>query len=127
MALLKRIGWYLVGLSIGLVFLVFFLKKKSDETGVEFCYFPNCRVLKDIRSKPLTFSETVRAEIKTKNLDSITIANFLKDGDVDFSNSDTETKPCKSYRITNEIKNTPFAIVVKNCKDIAIIEKIERE
>ena len=59
MAFLRRLGWYLVGLSIGIVFLVFFLKKKSGEEGIDFCYFPNCRVLKDMRSKPLTFGEAL--------------------------------------------------------------------
>jgi len=51
MAFIKRLGWYLVGVSIGLVFLAFILKKKSGEEGIDFCYLPNCRVLKDIRSK----------------------------------------------------------------------------
>jgi hypothetical protein len=59
MPFLKRLGYYLIGLSLGLVFLAFLLKKKTSETGSEFCYFPNCRVLKDLRSKPLAFSGNI--------------------------------------------------------------------
>ncbi len=54
MAFLKRLGYYMVGLAIGIVILTFLLKKKTTETGTSFCYFPNCRVLKELRSKPLS-------------------------------------------------------------------------
>ena len=35
MPFLKRLGYFLVGLSLGLIFLAFFLRKKTDETGAE--------------------------------------------------------------------------------------------
>ncbi|PIF01247.1 MAG: hypothetical protein CR994_01410 [Maribacter sp.] len=124
MAFLKRLGFYLVGLAIGLVFLSIFLKKKSEETGVEFCYFPNCRTLKDIRSKPLSYSEEVQRLIDLQQLDSLTIANFLKNGEVDFKNSDTESTPCRTYVIEAEIKDGPSTMTVRNCLDSAIIENI---
>ena len=66
MAFLKRLGFYLIGFSIGLVFLFFFLKKKSDETGASFCYLPNCRVLKELRSKPLAYSKQIDQMIYLK-------------------------------------------------------------
>jgi len=69
MGFIKRLGWYLLGLSVGLIFLVFFLKKKSDETGVSFCYLPNCRVLKDIRSKPLFSSLNPKDTLYFNGLD----------------------------------------------------------
>ncbi len=119
MAFLKRLGWYLVGLSIGIVFLVFFLKKKSDETGTEFCYFPNCRVLKDMQSKPLVFSE----DIGTTAKDSLLVNSFLKDGSIDFGKSDTKSKPCKTYIISNTIEGKNWVLEVKNCQDKVLIEK----
>ncbi len=121
MAFLKRLGWYLVGLSIGIVFLVFFLKKKSDETGTEFCYFPNCRVLKDMRSKPLIFSENIGKTSK----DSMLIHTFLQDGDIDFGKSDTKSKPCKTYFILNTIEGEDWVLKVKNCQDKVLIENIQ--
>jgi hypothetical protein len=121
MAFLKRLGWYLVGLSIGIVFLVFFLKKKSDETGTEFCYFPNCRVLKDMRSKPLIFSENIGTTTK----DSLMVKSFLKEGNIDFGKSDTKSKPCKTYFITNTVEGKDWVIKMKNCNDKVIAETIE--
>lgn len=121
MAFLKRLGWYLVGLSIGIVFLVFFLKKKTDETGTEFCYFPNCRVLKDMRSKPLVFSENIGNTAK----DSLIVKSFLREGNIDFGKSDTKTKPCKIYYISNTVEGKDLLMKMKNCNDKVIVETIE--
>lgn len=120
MAFLKRLGWYLVGLSIGIVFLVFFLKKKSEETGTEFCYFPNCRVLKDMRSKPLVFSENVGTSAK----DSLLVKSFLREGSIDFGKSDTKAKPCKIYYIANTVQGRNMVLKAKNCASKVMIEEI---
>nr|WP_299067892.1 DUF4258 domain-containing protein [uncultured Allomuricauda sp.] len=119
MAFLKRLGWYMVGLSIGIVFLVFFLKKKSEETGAEFCYFPNCRVLKDMRSKPLVFSESFNQE-----KDTVLIQSFLTDGDVNFGKSDIKSEPCKTYFILNIVEGKELELAVSNCKDTVVIQQI---
>ncbi|MGB5821334.1 MAG: DUF4258 domain-containing protein [Saonia sp.] len=124
MAFLKRLGFFLFGLSIGLVFLVFFFKKKSEETGTEFCYFPNCRVLQDLRSKPLSYSESIDAMLRHKELDTMDIRYFLEEGDIDFGKSDTRSKPCKTYLIEGELKETEAVLNVKNCKEKVIVESI---
>jgi len=105
----------MIGLSIGIVFLTFFLKKKSDETGAEFCYFPNCRVLKDLRSKPIVYSDGISQMLQNKELDTITIRHFFTEGDINFSESDTKSKPCKTYLIESEIDAKEVAMEVKNC------------
>lgn len=124
MAFLKRLGFYLIGLSIGIVFLTIFLKKKSEATGVFFCYLPNCRTLKDIRSKPLSYSAEINQLILNKELDSTVINSFLFDGDVDFGASDTKSKPCKTYRIEGEINQREAVLTVKNCASKALVESI---
>nr|WP_288935331.1 DUF4258 domain-containing protein [uncultured Allomuricauda sp.] len=120
MAFLKRLGWYLVGLSIGLIFLVFILKKKSGEEGLDFCYFPNCRVLKDMRSKPLTFSESLPEQYQ----DTLMIQAFLQDGDVDFGKSDTKSEPCKTYFISHEYNGEELELKAKNCKNQVTVEGV---
>ena len=121
---IKRLGFFLVGLSIGLIFLAVFLKKKSDETGVSFCYLPNCRTLKDIRSKPLSYSEEINQLILNKELDSTIINSFLFDGDVDFGKSDTKSTPCKTYLIEGEVNQKEAVLTVKNCASKALVESI---
>lgn len=121
MAFLQRLGWYLVGLSIGIVFLVFFLKKKSGEEGIDFCYFPNCRVLKDMRSKPLTFGDALPEEFR----DTTLIQSFLTDGDIDFGKSDTRAEPCKTYFISIPKDEEVLVLKAKNCNDGIVAETIE--
>ncbi|QLG47071.1 DUF4258 domain-containing protein [Costertonia aggregata] len=124
MAFLKRLGFYLFGLSIGIVFLTMFLKKKSDETGVSFCYLPNCRTLKDIRSKPMSYSPEVSRKLVDKTLDTLDIATILTDGDIDFGNSDTKSVPCKTYKIEGIINKKETIITVRNCPDKALVQGI---
>jgi hypothetical protein len=124
MAFLKRLGFFLFGLSIGLVFLTIFLKKKSEETGTEFCYFPNCRTLKDIRAKQISYSDDINELIGKKELDSTDIKDFLFNGEVDFGQSETKTKPCKTYYIEGLVKDRSATLKVKNCTEKAVIESI---
>ncbi|QWX85355.1 DUF4258 domain-containing protein [Cellulophaga sp. HaHaR_3_176] len=126
MPFIKRLGFFLFGLSIGLIFLAFFLKNKAKETGAEFCYFPNCRVLKDLRSKSYSYSDDISAKIANGEIDSLYIKNFFLNGEVDFDNSDTKSKPCKTYVIENEIEDKPTQrLTVTNCTDKIVIQTIE--
>lgn len=124
MAFLKRLGFYLIGLAIGIVFLTVFLKKKTETTGTEFCYFPNCRTLKDIRSKEISYSEAVERLISEEKLDSTDIANFLKNGDVDFGKSDTKSTPCKTYFIEAPVRDRKAILKVSNCTDTCVLEDV---
>ncbi|MEO0573494.1 MAG: DUF4258 domain-containing protein [Bacteroidota bacterium] len=114
----KRLGWYLVGFSIGLIFLVFFVKK-SGATVMELCYFPNCRVLKDIRSKPISYANGLETNFSK---DSVLWYSFFKEGNIDFGASETKSEPCKTYIITNnENKN----ISLKNCPESVVVESLD--
>ncbi|ASO07663.1 hypothetical protein [Arenibacter algicola] len=124
MAFIKRLGFFLFGLSIGLVFLTIFLKKKSQETGTEFCYFPNCRTLKDIRAKQISYSDAIGQLIQQQELDSTDINGFLYNGEVDFGKSETKTKPCKTYYIEGMVKDKAAILKVKNCSEKAVIESV---
>tara|TARA_R110000764_G_scaffold208972_1_gene294617 strand:+ start:816 stop:1199 length:384 start_codon:yes stop_codon:yes gene_type:complete len=127
MDFLKRLGFFLVGLSIGIVFLTMFLKKKSEETGVYFCYLPNCRTLKDIRSKPMYYSEEAKLKLVEYQLDSVDVKYILTEGDVDFSNSDTKSVPCKTYIVESEVKEREWKFTVKNCRNKATLQQIEMQ
>ncbi len=113
MPLLKRIGYYLGGFALGLIILTFFLKKKDTQ----FCYSPNCRVLKDIRSKKIDYTSIYE-------IDSIQIATILAKGDVIFSKSDTKSKPCKTYFIESEVDDKEIELKIRNCTETAVIEEV---
>lgn len=118
-------GFYLIGLTIGIVFLSVFLKKKTEVTGSEFCYFPNCRTLKDIRSKEITYSGAIDLLLREKKLDSVDIADFLNNGNVDFGKSDTKSTPCKTYFIEARLRDDRNATLkVTNCTDTCVLEDV---
>ena len=124
MPFIKRLGFYLFGVSIGVLFLAFFLKKKTEDTGVYFCYFPNCRTLKDIRSKPMQYSDAVKEQLKNKELDTTEIVGLLTNGDVDFGRSETKTAPCKTYIVEGVVNDVDMIATVRNCNKKAILESI---
>ena len=122
MPFLKRLGYFLVGLSIGLVFLAFFLRKKTDETGTEFCYFPNCRVLKELRSKPMRVDPALELTV-----DTVLIAEILREGSVDFKASDTKATPCTLYRIDYQNGGRKADITLRNCDDHTLLTAYETQ
>jgi len=121
MNFIQRLGYYLIGLMIGGFAVYFFLQQKETET---FCYLPNCRVLKDLRSKP--FHTAKDAEVYMKNTDMTLddIRLTLKHGDVDFSRSNlpyesgkiyiVEGKNTKQQPVELELINYPDKVVLKN-------------
>lgn len=113
----------MIGLTIGIIFLTFFLKKKTSETGTEFCYFPNCRVLKELRSKPLAFSEDVRDLIQRGSADSLDLASFLREGSVEFRQSDARATPCPWYIISHEVGGRNASLRTTNCDSLVTISE----
>lgn len=120
MKLIHRVGYYLGGVGIGLIILFFFLggKKASCDYG------PNARTVKNISSKPIDYSNEAALVIQNRQLDSLTVVQLIKYGDVDFSLSDTKAEGCKTYHIDNTYKEQPVSLTVKNCDSTATVLKL---
>ncbi|MCF6294467.1 MAG: hypothetical protein L3J25_02105 [Flavobacteriaceae bacterium] len=115
-----RLGYYLGGFSIGLIFLAFFLSGKRASCS----YGPDARVLKNISTKQLVYSPNVIELITNKSIDSLTISKVLKSGDIDFSEVNRDLDSCKIYIIEQEINDKNIALTVENCEAIATIKTI---
>lgn len=114
MHLLKRIAFYLGGFSIGLVLLAFFFSGKKTSCA----YFPEARVLKQLRAKPYTLSSEAAASLATLKLDTTTINRILKVGDVDFGESETRREPCGHYVIYGDSpEGKTLALELENCSE----------
>ncbi len=120
MQLLKRVGYYLVGLSIGSIAVFFFWKQKN----VSFDYLPNARTLKNIRVKERLFSENAKQVMISKQIDSAMISQILQFGEVDFSKSKPRQLPCREYWVDSEGMEKQISLIIKNCDSIATIEQI---
>ena len=95
----QRLAYYLLGLMIGLFGVFYFL----DVKDTEFCYLPNCRVLKDIRNKPFHVDDQAQEIYSHLTKDEVKI--FLTYGDVDFENSNKVVEGGKLYIIEGKDKN----------------------
>ena len=123
MTLLQRIGYYLGGFSIGLIILAFFLNGKK----VSCDYGPEARVLKNINTKKIVFSEYILTDLSIKKIDSTTISYLLKKGDVNFSKSTPREKPCGIYAIEGEYKDIEMLMTVENCDSVATILNVSSD
>lgn len=120
MHLLKRIGYYLVGLSLGCL-IVFFI---WDGKNVSFDYGPDARTLKTIRTKQKVYSVQASTVLSENKLDTVAVNEVLKSGDVNFSKSNQRKKPCAEYFITGNFDQKKIDLWVIRCDSIATIDKI---
>ena len=117
MTLIQRIGYYLGGFSIGLVILAFFLSGKKTSCS----YGPDSRVLKNINSKQLIYSQDISTFLDNKTIDSAGIDYILKKGDINFSNSHPRQEPCSVYAVEGIHNNNEVILTVENCDSIATV------
>ena len=123
-----RLAYYLFGLLLGGIFVMWFLKSKATDLGVEFCYFPNCRVLKDLRSKSLEIDSLAQQSFKEKWVTLEDIKQSLTYGDVDFEKSNEPYRKGKIYIIEGKTsKNKDITITMVNYPTKVLLEKIEKK
>ena len=121
MKFIHRFAYYLVGLVIGLFFVSLIFSGKDTRCN----YFPNSRVLNDLRNKPFHYSEKASQILAEKWIDTSDIKNTLKFGDVDFDKSNIEFKKGKLYVIEGKtIKNQEVILKVINYQNKAVLEDI---
>ena len=127
MKFIHRFAYYLVGLVIGVFFVSVIFSGKDTRCN----YFPNSRVLNDLRNKPFHYSEKASQILAEKWVDTSDIKNSLKFGDVDFDQSNIAYKKGKLYIIEGKtVKNQEIILKVINYENKAVLEdiiKIEKE
>ena len=118
--LIKRIGYYLVGLSLGSIGVYFFWQKKQ----ATFDYGMDARTLKTIRIKKRVFSNDAKRVMLNSEIDTLQISTILYTGDVNFGKSKARQKPCAEYYVTgnDELKNISLYII--RCDSVSTIDKI---
>lgn len=116
MQLLKRFGFYFIGLTLGSIVVLFFLKNKK----VSFDYGMDARTLKSIRIRKRVFSEQAKKSMETHNIDTVQISKILETGDVNFSKSKPRKKPCAEYLISGK----KISLYVIRCDSVSTINKV---
>lgn len=117
MKFIQRVGYYLGGFSIGLVILAFFLSGKKTSCS----YGPEARVLKNINSKKIIYSDSIKREMLEMQMDSTDMRRVLIKGDINFSKSEPRQEPCALYYIEGYFEERLVYLSVENCDSIANI------
>lgn len=116
----QRFAYYLVGLVMGGFFVAAVLSGKDTRCN----YFPNARVLNDLRTKPFLYDNEASRRLAEDWVDTLDIKNTLTYGDVDFDKSNVKEEGGKLYviygktskgkEITLEVINYPEKAVLRN-------------
>lgn len=117
MKLIQRIGYYLGGFSIGLVILAFFLNGKKTSCS----YGPEARVLKNINTKKISYSQNFSNLLINNQIDSTDVINILQKGDINFSESNPRQEPCGIYFIEGIHNDNEIALTIENCDSTATL------
>ena len=118
MSLMRRLGYYLGGFSIGLILLAFFLSGKRTSCD----YGPEARGLKNIRTKTPSYQAALLDAISSGTIDSSTVRDALLHGNVNFKASDARRDSCGLYVIEYREKQRVFTFNVENCETVARID-----
>ncbi len=116
-----RFAYYLIGLVMGF-FVVAAIFSGRD---IRCNYFPNARVLNDLRNKPFQYSIKASEILNQKWVDTLDIKNTLQYGDVDFDNSNIPSGKGKLYTIEGKTKkNQKIILKVVNYPEKAVLKEI---
>lgn len=118
-----RLGYYLFGFLGGSLILFFVLNQKKTRCS----YFPNDRVLNNIKSKPFVYSDEATKVLNEKWMDTADVRKTLTYGDVDFGRSNKKYKNGKLYTILGKTsKNEPIELIIENYENKAVLKEIHK-
>ena len=120
----QRFAYYLIGLVIGCFFVAAILSGKDTRCN----YFPNARVLNDLRNKPFNYSLEASRKLSEDWIDTLDIKNTLTYGDVDFDKSNIPYQKGKLYIIQGQTtKKDNITLRVINYPSKSVLEDIIRK
>lgn len=119
----QRLAYYLVGFVIGMFFVVLVLSGKDTRCN----YFPNARVLNDIRNKPFHYDSIATQQMSERGISKEDLKSILTNGDVDFDLSNKPKEGGKLYVITGKSKaNQEITVEIINYSDKAVLKNINK-
>ena len=116
-----RFAYYMFGFLIGIFFVGMIYSGKDTRCN----YFPNARVLNDLRTKPFHYSDEASVILAQKWIDTVDVKNTLQYGDVDFDKSNIKDEGGKRYIIEGKTtKNIEITLEVINYENKAVLRNI---
>ena len=111
MKLSNRLIYFMGGFLIGICILIFIWDKKNTK----FPYMPDARVINDVNSKNVHYSNKLHTAFAKNIITASQIQDILKNGNVNFSKSNTKLDSCKIYVIEKKLSTKNYSISLENC------------
>lgn len=123
MKFIQRLGYYSIGLVIGVIILLFFLggKKTSCDYGLD------ARVIKNISTKKASYSSEALQSFSHYQIDTSQYKTILQDATVNFGESQTDLDSCKIYILESQYASHKYKLQIENCDSIARVQKLEKQ
>ena len=119
MKLSNRLIYFIGGFLIGILILTFIWDKKNTK----FPYLPDARVLNDVNSKNVHYSQKLHSAFAKNIITANQVQDILKNGDVNFSKSNTKLDSCNVYVIEKNIKTKNYSVSLENCaKEVKVFD-----
>lgn len=115
----QRLPYFLVGLFIGVIVVIFIWGKKNTR----FDYGPNARVLKNLSTKELIYSEVALKALSKFEIDTSMVSQVMRNGDVDLWNK-IEKDSSIVYPISGRDSLEHITIYIENLTSTAIVNDI---
>ncbi|RZJ64217.1 MAG: DUF4258 domain-containing protein [Flavobacterium sp.] len=123
MKLYQRFAYYLIGFTLG----IFFVAAIWSGKDVRCNYFPNARVLNDLRTKPFYYSPATDTILSQGWITKADVKTILTYGDVDFDKSNIAVKGGKLYVIEGQTsKKQPVVLNLVNYSDKVLLKSVEK-
>lgn len=111
MKLSNRLIYFMGGFLIGICILIFIWDKKNTK----FPYMPDARVINDVNSKNVHYSNKLHTAFAKNIITASQVQGILKNGNVNFSKSNTKLDSCKIYVIEKVLSTKNYSISLENC------------
>ena len=113
MKLSNRLIYFMGGFLIGICILIFIWDKKNTK----FPYMPDARVINDVNSKNVHYSNKLHTAFAKNIITASQVQDILKNGNVNFSKSNTKLDSCKIYVIQKILSTKNYSISLENCNN----------
>jgi len=113
MKLSNRLIYFMGGFLIGICILIFIWDKKNTK----FPYMPDARVINDVNSKNVHYSNKLHTAFAKNIITASQVQDILKNGNVNFSKSNTKLDSCKIYVIEKILSTKNYSISLENCNN----------
>ena len=116
----RRLKYYGIGFSIGIIFVFFFFKNRGCS------WLPDNRVKNAVLERVIVLPESQEDLFKSRKLTTKKLLAFLNEGDVSFSESD-KSGVNKRYKIDYEEESLYFTLPDESFVSAVYFEKVDRK